>query len=445
MFRVLGILGDVFSLEFLFVAFLFGGAYKNNPYLRPLNSAADLTLVTALAGIGCATFLLIWQPPLFHRKIRLYVGLYLGLLAWALLSYALNPTGDYATQKIQKFGVLCTWALVCPLFFMTTDERLDRFFRLITAVALFSAVTALAAGVKETSAKNLGMFGIEENYQQLGNACGMGLIVLLSGLAFATKYYHKLVIAVGVALLGLTMFLSGARQSAVGAILAAIFIVFAVSTNRILVHKVKGLFLALVCVAAFSISLKMLVFPDLEMLKAEDRITALFSVGQEKGWDPSKENRPKLLQAALEQWEQSPITGGGFGSYAEFSMTNYASEVKWPHNFFLELLCELGIVGFVMGFFLFWMPFWTWLQNRDLFADRFGASIMALLVFESVGALVSRDLVDNRGMFVFAGMAIAYYARKDLYRPEVILLPAQETVGEPECGEATGLMLDEMR
>ena len=177
--------------------------------------------------------------------------------------------------------------------------------------------------------------------------------------------------------------------------------------------------------------------------KGESRITRLFSVGQDEGWDPSKENRPKLLQAALKQWGESPIVGGGFGSYAEFAMTNYASEVRWPHNYFLELLCELGIIGFVFGFFLLLIPFSTWFRNRNLFADRFGAAIMALLIFETFCGMVSRDLPDNRGMFVFAGMAMAYYARKDIYRRVVSALPYYERKEEHGHRQLIGPSLEE--
>jgi O-antigen ligase len=436
---------DLVSLEFLFVAFLFGGSYKMNPLLRPINSSADLTLVAALAGIGCAAFTMVLRPPLLHTKIQLYIALYLAFLAWALLSYALNPTGDYAMLKIQKFGVMCTWALVCPLFFMTDQERVNRFFRLLVAMALFAGLTALISGAREGTAKNLGMFGAAADYQALGNTCGWGLIVLLANLAFADKYRHQLAFAVGAALLGLTLFLSGARQSAVGALLGATFIIFLAPKGRNLFHKAKGLFVALLCIAVAGIGLKMMVLPDMHMEKAESRILALVSVGQEEGWDPSKENRPKLLEAALQQWQESPITGGGFGSYAEFAMTNYASEVRWPHNLFLELLCELGIIGFGLGFFLLLIPFWTWLQNRNLFADRFGATIMALLIFETFCAMVSRDLPDDRGVFVFAGMVMAYFARKDPSRRAVTVLPACERLVEHSHSEVIAVGTEERR
>lgn len=44
----------------------------------------------------------------------------------------------------------------------------------------------------------------------------------------------------------------------------------------------------------------------------------------------------------LELFLQNPVTGVGFGRYSLWG--NYGN---YPHNLFIEILCELGIIGFL--------------------------------------------------------------------------------------------------
>lgn len=75
------------------------------------------------------------------------------------------------------------------------------------------------------------------------------------------------------------------------------------------------------------------------------------------GIDASIDTRVYLVETAMRLWRQSPVFGGGAGAFE----LNYAQAhadsppaprvdarfVSWPHNAFVELLLEKGVVGIV--------------------------------------------------------------------------------------------------
>ena len=89
-----------------------------------------------------------------------------------------------------------------------------------------------------------------------------------------------------------------------------------------------------------------------------DRFVALFA-----GTDDSA--RVFMFAQAIDLWSQDIFTilfGGGIKSYPIFIGEN---NLGWyPHNIFLEILCELGIIGLFIFFGIFYSAFQN--KNNDL-------------------------------------------------------------------------------
>jgi Kef-type K+ transport system membrane component KefB len=64
-----------------------------------------------------------------------------------------------------------------------------------------------------------------------------------------------------------------------------------------------------------------------------------------------------MVQSTLSEWVKSPIFGTGTGD-TSYQLTGDVGLKQYPHNIYLEILSELGIVGFIfyIGLFLHTVP-----------------------------------------------------------------------------------------
>ena len=109
--------------------------------------------------------------------------------------------------------------------------------------------------------------------------------------------------------------------------------------------------------------------------------------------------RLPLYRAALETFVQNPVIGAGTGSFAALAPV---SGVAYPHNLFLELAAELGVLGLVLSLGLVFIPL-----GRLVFGGRpvGDASLAgALMIYCLVNALVSSDVNGNFPLWLAAGV-----------------------------------------
>ncbi|WP_152614084.1 O-antigen ligase family protein [Sanguibacteroides justesenii] len=85
-----------------------------------------------------------------------------------------------------------------------------------------------------------------------------------------------------------------------------------------------------------------------------------------------------------------PVFGVGFGGYPDYANKNY------PHNLFLEILCELGIVGFIfilLCLLLFW--FGRYKIKLIRYKSINGAYLFLLFALFFIRSMISGDLAEN--------------------------------------------------
>lgn len=72
-----------------------------------------------------------------------------------------------------------------------------------------------------------------------------------------------------------------------------------------------------------------------------------------KSMDDVSNGRGPLHRLATQEWARSPIIGNGWGYYTEkshetFGVEEYGTDYIHAHNDFLELLCDVGIIGLII-------------------------------------------------------------------------------------------------
>lgn len=111
-----------------------------------------------------------------------------------------------------------------------------------------------------------------------------------------------------------------------------------------------------------------------------DRIVA------SKDSDDVTSGRGPLYELAIEQWEKSLMLGNGWGSYVlasheEFGASAYGSDYIHAHNDYLELLCDIGLLGAAVYIvFIAWLVKGTYRIRNNGYFQKFSFAYIIFFV-----------------------------------------------------------------
>jgi O-antigen ligase len=113
-------------------------------------------------------------------------------------------------------------------------------------------------------------------------------------------------------------------------------------------------------------------------------------------------NRFAYYTAAVRFWLDSPIVGHGIASFSNL-FSGRDREGTHPHNIFLEMLSDLGLIGLALLLLFFWSA--LRLVNRDrLRRDPLLLCLVMLLAGRFVAAMVSADISGQQALFLWLGL-----------------------------------------
>jgi O-antigen ligase len=130
-------------------------------------------------------------------------------------------------------------------------------------------------------------------------------------------------------------------------------------------------------------------------------LEVLFTQGSSSG---SAGKRVDFYRATLEALPNQPLMGTGIGSWSRFYFGN--DQRNYPHNLFLEIAFEEGLVG--LAAFLALLALVGISVVRMVGASRSHFIVLGLLVLYSlIISLFSGDLDDNRLLWLWIGVALS--------------------------------------
>ncbi len=248
------------------------------------------------------------------------------------------------------------------------------------------------------------------HYQLIGYGIAFGALMVISSLVVANRVVASYAVLACVFAISLWV---GARGP-----LTALLVSYAVIlAARYGIAKTVRQIVPLALAAAV-----LLFVIDISNTAFVQKLTLDLNAGSNAGFtspEIERQSRVNLYTAALHGWLASPMTllfGNGFGSFSVGYGSQYPSWVFspiddyiYPHNFVLEVLYDLGIVGLI--------PLLLALlsQLRRLTSPSLTAlelCMLSLLVFTIASALVSGTVATNHILYFALGLAGSVSSRE---------------------------------
>jgi O-antigen ligase len=367
----------------------------------------DLTLV--LGGILVAGILLnfLRRKPVVRLPDSYFLVLALVVMMAASLSY--TPVFDAGLEKFGRFLTVTGIVLIAPFFLLGRAEAMKTFLVGFSVAAFVICAYSLnslggADRLVTPSSNTIGLGHI---------ACGLILIIwfgVLPRWGFLKRIMLYPVLAVpAVALIG-----SGSR----GAAMALGFVLL------ISVAFHRELLLDLGCMSAAGIAL----LPFFNIPRAS--FEYLGTLVNCQSFKALLFFRAELLTYGWSLLQQHPLLGVGLQGFRYYSPN--AGLYNWPHNIFLEISCEMGMMAGLLVVTLFVMAVReAWRQVNDHASPFLTLSQIAaaLLLVGIVNATNTGDINSDRSTWLF--LSIVYVVREIRRRASeantLVLSAAQNT------------------
>jgi O-antigen ligase len=318
-----------------------------------LGSAIYLYGLTGVATIlqlfMFSVCLFLWLGKRTIRFNNFKSGFLLLILVLSLFSISSLVTsgGDYAIIKI-KDTIIAGTVTFFAYGFMLSNIYKCNFVRIGLYLLLFSILMLLISpllnhGVGPENLFDFGYLRLQNtyvlnedelliDYQHVGFAATMGVGVLL--LESLKKKPNVVFTVLCILLCILISLYSGARQFMVTSIV--ILIMWILMTRNKSFVSIIFLLLSLIFVSALIVYLT--------------SMEGLLGSVQEEGYLDASGRSMHLIKG-INDFLENPIFGIGYGRFSLFG--EYGG---YPHNMFVEILCELGVVGFLILTILIFKP-----------------------------------------------------------------------------------------
>lgn len=286
-----------------------------------------------------------------------------------------------------------------------------------------------------------------------GAFMGLTLPLALGALygAFQTAYLHKtdrqglviwahygLLCLAGTAIIGIGLLVSWSRGAWLG-FGAALGVMILFGPKR----RWRGLAIGLLCAIGLIFAILTGILPDALTARFSDFAQDLSGFQDVRGVAINDANyavieRLAHWQAAFAMAEDHPLIGVGFGAY-EIAYPRYAL-VNWPHplghahNYYLNLLAEVGVIG-LGAYLLLWLSI-SWLTMRALgrlegFRRGVALGLLGVWTHLAVHSLFDKLYVNN--LFLHVGVLLGLIS---------ILVPVANSVAQSstaQCAKAASI------
>jgi O-antigen ligase len=406
-FLTLGLLAAVLLIrhaEIALALFFLVGLVKGDPSLA--STPVDLTLlIGAIVQIGVCYRLFIRRQAL---RLPEEYFLYLPLLLMMVLSLTYTPDFAGGIDKLLRFVCLTSIGIIAPFVLFDDFRKLSRFFVVLILGGIALAINSLTMlGGEERMVSPSGL------NTELGAASAVALI-LIWGMVFPRlSLGRRILLYPFLGLLGIALIGSGGRFANVSAVIC-LFV------GAILCRK---LFTDILLVGGVGV----LALPFFWIPQASfDYLRSLLHPSQAMG------TRNDLMWLGVKMFSEHPIFGVGAQGFRYLSPNPLT--YNYPHNLFLELGSEMGILAAVaflaLAFFAFreiirqmWKPFSSF--------NSLAPTVFLLLIYVFLDAMVSGDMNDLRFMWFVFGLP---YVLRNLAAASPVLSLEQYSSMQPSTG-----------
>lgn len=394
-----------------------GDISRDNPLSGPLLPMYALTGCLVLTRVMLRSrkqSLPRWPP---HAQVLMLSAVLLGVMIAAGLLYSPAPMSARGKTLGYIAFNLAPSALVILL--VDSEERLVRLVRAVIMIGMAMAIfTHLGQGATggEADLYNIGegKYGLSIGGARFAGGTWFARrldLVLISLLALVALSRSKLALLSMLALLPYLcylLFLSGSRGAIAGGAVAFMVVLTLLTA---LAKSGRALRSTMVAVLLLVVAVGMGAVKE-EAVSRE--IVARYTVLQRPfQTDAAGADRLQFWRSAWETFQDYPLFGIGSGGWG--MVWNGRDHRDYPHNIFLEILCEQGMVGALLfSIFFFGTVHLAWKVMRNPLTTLRGKTLtiwaIGILTFAGLEALLSGDIQTNDYIWI-ASAIICVLAR----------------------------------
>ncbi|MBN2354703.1 O-antigen ligase family protein [candidate division KSB1 bacterium] len=403
---VLILLNPEYGLLFSFSSAIFKEwLYLNVPFFAQF----DFTLAIFLLTMVSVFYYLIKNNYLFDIRLPASALPLLLFSAFMIFSVIYSLSFKYGSYKSFSF-LFFNWALfLFPILVIRDQASAIKLFKGLIVVAILVALFTIVSLIKSVLSKSI-IFTYRSSFLEVNpisyaNWIGAIAIMFLVMIPLVKKKIRRIFCYMGLLALVATIFAANSRGPMVSFVVV-LTILMAIRYRG----KPKRNLLIWSAVGVVVVILLLLVLPE----QVTSRYTDVFT--QE---ERSKNLTFFTVNTRLYNWQAAWnmatdsiihfLFGVGSGG---FSQMIYRQDIRWyPHNIFLEVFCELGLIGTVLLLWHFAGVAATGLKAYKItMPEKTKAIFLAVIlaaIFNFIGAQFSGDLNDNRRLWFFLGLVIA--------------------------------------
>lgn len=367
------------------------GLFKADPRLSSLARLGDMTLFFGAVLAATLAYRLIIRRKRIAWSQEL--GITLIFSSVVLLGLLQTPAYTYGQDKAFRFVLLTLLAFFTPYVIIKSYRSIWIFFGgwlSLAGILTLDALSRLGTGQRLSGFSGTGI--------GMSRTVGIAIIILFFGVLMGrTAKIWQILAGFGLSLMMLVMVGSGSRGPLL-MLIVSILLTFGVSILKP-GHRLRSILivnvLAAVVLGIFSSGL----IPTASMARFN-------TLANDADDDTSAQARVQVMEVAWYLFTTSPILGRGTGSVSAFGA---GQEQVYPHNILLELAAETGLVGLSLYLTIVGMVLWRLLCNlsKQTGHDALNLTLLAMILFAILNAMVSGDLSDNRDLWLFAGLSVA--------------------------------------
>jgi O-antigen ligase len=367
------------------------GLFKADPRLNSLSGLVDITL--ALGALLAAAFA--YRLVLRRERITWSREMNLALVfsGVILMGLTYTPAGSYGTEKAFRFVSLTMLAFFAPLVIIKSYRSVWLFF--LGWLGFAALLTIEALGQLGTGQR---LSAFNATTIATSRTIGVAIIILLFAVLMdQVPRCWQILAAVGLTFMMLALIGSGSRGPL---IMLVVTVIFTIGMSMVKPGR-RSRSLLVICI--LGITALGVLLSGLIPAASLQRFDLLVNQADA---DASSQGRLMVMRVAWHLFTTSPVVGRGTGSVSAFGA---GRDQVYPHNVLLELAAENGLLGLSIYLGLVGMVLGRLLSSLSRRSDHgpLWLTQLALVVFTLSNAMVSGDLSDNRGPWLFAGIAIA--------------------------------------